>query len=351
VVLLRVTDQGGRFDTDQATITVTSGGNTAPTAVAGANPTTGQAPLAVTFSSAGSTDPDAGQTLSYAWDFQDGSTSTEPNPTHTFTTAGAYDVLLTVTDNAATPASGFAIVSIDVRGNNPPDVSTASANPLFGPVPLTVHFDASSVTDPDGNNVTVEWDFGDGSATSSAVTVDHVYPNVGAVTAHLTATDDFSTPASATRSFVINPGGGPILNQAPDCTAATVTPLQGSAPLMVTLDATGCTDPEGNGMTYLWRIQTSLTTEDQIDTATGYYEFTEDSWTQDGVVTITLRVTDDAAQPMSTSREFVVTVGAGGGGYELKGVVCMAGATGPGAPGVAALMAAGLALGLRRRRR
>jgi large repetitive protein len=288
-----------------------------------------------------------GQTLTYAWDFTDGNTSTEASPTHTFLDAGTYDVLLTVTDDAATPASGFAVVSVVVRGNSPPDVSTASANPLFGPVPLTVHFDASSVIDPDGNNVTVSWDFGDGTATSSQLAVDHVYSDVGAVTARLTATDDYTTPASATRSFVINPGGGPILNQAPDCSAATVTPVDGPAPLTVALDATGCTDPEGNGMSYLWRIPTSLTTEDQIDTASGHYEFAED-----GEVTITLRVTDDAAQPMSTSREFVVTVGAGDGGYRLSSCVCTAaGHSGGGLLAPALVVASLLALGLRRRRR
>lgn len=353
VVLLRVTDQGGLFDTDQVTITVTAAGNTAPTAVAGATPTTGQAPLQVAFSSAGSTDPDTGQPLSYSWSFQDGNTSTEQNPTHTFDTAGSYDVLLTVTDDAPTPASGYAIVTIDVLGNSPPDVSAASADPLFGPVPLTVHFDASGVVDPDGNNVSVEWDFGDGSAVSSETAVDHVYASEGVVTARLTATDDYSQPASATRSFVINVGGtGPVLNQAPDCTAATVTPSQGPLPLTLTLDATGCTDAEGNGMTFLWRIPTSMTTDDTVDTATAEYTVTDDNFLQDGELTIQLQVQDDAAQPMSTSREFVVTIGAGGGGGRWTSCICSAGGGASRAPlGLFALLSAAVAFGLGRRRR
>jgi MYXO-CTERM domain-containing protein len=350
VVLLRVTDQGGLSDTDQVTINVSYNGNNPPTAVAGATPTSGQAPLQVAFSSAGSSDPDTGQTLTYAWDFKDGNTSTEQNPTHTFATAGSYDVLLTVTDDFTTPASGFAVVTVDVLGNNPPDVSAATADPLFGPVPLTVHFDASGVTDPDGNNVTFSWDFGDGSALSTAATVDHVYATAGAVTAHLTATDDYVTPASATRSFVINPGGGPIQNQAPDCAAATVTPTQGELPLTVTLDASGCTDPEGNGMTFLWRIPTSLSTEDQVDTAQGQYTFPADAYSVDGSATITLRVTDDAASPMSTSRTFVVTFGAGGGGGRLTSCVCAAAGSSARAP-LAFLVLIAAAFGLRRRRR
>jgi PKD repeat protein len=67
----------------------------------------------VAFSSAGSYDPD-GTIASYLWNFRDGSTSSEPNPTHTFTTAGSYNVRLTVTDNSG--GTGSAQVTITVTG-------------------------------------------------------------------------------------------------------------------------------------------------------------------------------------------------------------------------------------------
>ncbi|MDB5186597.1 MAG: domain containing protein, partial [Candidatus Saccharibacteria bacterium] len=78
-----------------------SGGNRAPTAVIAANPSNGLAPLAVTFSSAGSSDPD-GTPLTYSWNFGDGTTSTAANPQKTFTTNGAYNVVLTVSDGVKT---------------------------------------------------------------------------------------------------------------------------------------------------------------------------------------------------------------------------------------------------------
>ena len=58
--------------------------------------------MAVAFSSQGSSDPDAGTTLTYAWNFGDGTTSTQANPSRTYTTNGAYDVTLTVSDGAKT---------------------------------------------------------------------------------------------------------------------------------------------------------------------------------------------------------------------------------------------------------
>ena len=65
--------------------------NQAPTAVATATPVSGVTPLAVTFSGLGSTDPDAGDVLTYAWDL-DGDNllddSTLAQPTFTYETPG-----------------------------------------------------------------------------------------------------------------------------------------------------------------------------------------------------------------------------------------------------------------------
>ena len=101
-------------------------GNTPPTAVANATPTIGTVPLAVTFSSLGSFDPDA-QPLSYGWTFGDGGTSTQQHPTHTYAAAGVYTATLTVTELTSPFASRTASVVITV-GNEPP-LATITAPP------------------------------------------------------------------------------------------------------------------------------------------------------------------------------------------------------------------------------
>lgn len=86
--------------------------NEPPVAVATSNVSRGKAPLEVVFSGSGSSDPD-GAIASYSWDFNDGTGSTNADPTHTYTTAGNYIAVLTVTDDGGLTAT--ATLDITVR--------------------------------------------------------------------------------------------------------------------------------------------------------------------------------------------------------------------------------------------
>ena len=94
-------------------------GSRLPIAQASVTPDGGPVPLDVTFSSAGSRDPD-GTPITYAWDFGDGGTSTDPNPTHTYTTAGTYQARLTVTDESGATSTDSVTVN---AGNTRPVVT------------------------------------------------------------------------------------------------------------------------------------------------------------------------------------------------------------------------------------
>jgi len=89
-----------------------------PVAQAAADRTSGQAPLRVSFSSAGTTDAD-GDSLTYSWDFGDGGKSTATNPTHKYKTNGTYTATLTAKDPSG--RTGNASVQI-VVGNTAPKV-------------------------------------------------------------------------------------------------------------------------------------------------------------------------------------------------------------------------------------
>ncbi|MGV0811720.1 PQQ-dependent sugar dehydrogenase [Mycolicibacterium boenickei] len=106
-----------------------SGGNRAPTAVVTATPSNGYSPLVVNFSSQGSGDPDPNTTLTYHWDFGDGTTSTQANPTKTYDTNGTYNVTLTVSDGEKT---GQDTQSVTVGSTAPHDLTITT--PLGAPL-------------------------------------------------------------------------------------------------------------------------------------------------------------------------------------------------------------------------
>lgn len=72
--------------------------NNPPTAAMTASASSGTAPLAITFNGSGSTDSD-GTVASYSWNFGDGTSATGSSVSKTFSTAGTYNVTLTVTDD------------------------------------------------------------------------------------------------------------------------------------------------------------------------------------------------------------------------------------------------------------
>lgn len=93
--------------------------NTAPVAVLGATPVTGNAPLNVNFDGTASHDADAGDTIaSYTFDFGDGSpsiTQSVPVVSHTYLEAGDFPARLTVTDSRSKASDNTAQLIISVE--------------------------------------------------------------------------------------------------------------------------------------------------------------------------------------------------------------------------------------------
>ena len=265
---LTVGDASGNSDTKSITITV-NGTGVPPVAVASSNITEGDVPLEVIFDASGSTDDV--MIVSYAWDFIDGGTSTEINPTYTFATAGTYNVALTVTDVEGLTDTDMITITVNVPNQAP--VAIASATPELGDAPLEVTFTGSTSTD-DVAVVTYAWDFGDGGTSDQADPV-YTYNTPGSYDAVLTVTDGEGLTDMATITITVN------TPNAPPVALAEATPESGLVPLEVTFTGSNSTDDVGI-VSYSWDFGDGGTS----DEADPVYTYTT-AGSFDAVLTVT----------------------------------------------------------------
>ena len=100
--------------------------NRAPVADPG-GPYSGETGVEIRFDGSASSDPD-GDSLTYAWDFGDGSTGAGASLTHTYAAAGAYEVSLVVNDGALDSARAATRVEVvDLVAAQPDDTTLYDA--------------------------------------------------------------------------------------------------------------------------------------------------------------------------------------------------------------------------------
>ncbi len=120
-----------------------------PVAKAAATPTFGSSPLAVSFSSAGSSAPGGGS-LSYLWDFGDGTTSTAANPSHTYTTATPRRFTARLTVSIPSGASSTDVVDVVVGSVPPTPTITAPQGGTTALPGETISYQGSATDPEDG---------------------------------------------------------------------------------------------------------------------------------------------------------------------------------------------------------
>ena len=95
------------------------------------------------------------------------------------------------------------------EGDNASPLVKLSASPIAGDIPLTVSFSSIGSYDPDGQPVTLRWDFGDGSPTSAALNPTHTFQSVGTFEVRLTVSENTSPFAASSDTLAIRTGVTP----------------------------------------------------------------------------------------------------------------------------------------------
>jgi PKD repeat protein/photosystem II stability/assembly factor-like uncharacterized protein len=196
---------------------------------ASVSPGTGMAPLTVGFS-ASATASNCTGSVTYAWDFGDGQSSTQKNTSHTYDSPGTYTWAM------AAAVSGAACTKTGTIAVMAPCSLTceASATPAAGAAPLDVAFFASATSEHCTGVPTFSWAFGDGGA-SKVQNPTHTYSAMGNYAWTLTVTMDGKT-CSKTGTIVV---GEPCA-----VTCAGTVPKTGLAgdvvPFNATAEATHC---------------------------------------------------------------------------------------------------------------
>ena len=131
-----------------------------------------------------------------------------------------------------------------------------------------VVFDGSGSTDPDGDPLTYEWDFGDGT-TGSGMTPSHTYGELGNYVVSLSVSDGMTTSALKT-------GLVTIANRAPVVQAGSDQTVELGA--LAVLNGTGSYDPDGDPLSFVWTDEEGQTLGTtpvvQISLPLGVHQFT-----------------------------------------------------------------------------
>ena len=197
-VTLRVTDSIGEVDEDSLTVTVT---NREPLASFTWLPSEPTVLVEVEFNDT-SVDID-GSVASWFWDFGDGGTSFQEDPSHLYDDKGNFTVTLVVTDDDG--ASGSVSLEVSVVNVGP------SAGFVFDPDEGTVGVDVRFMdrsADPEGRALDYLWVFGDG-VTSTARNPLHAFDSSGTKMVRLTVTDDEGVSDTITREIMVYPNVRP----------------------------------------------------------------------------------------------------------------------------------------------
>lgn len=231
---------------------------------------------------------------SWSWNFGDGNSSSDQNPTHTYEAAGNYIVTLTVADECG--CEFIKSIAIHVDGGEPHDCSGVQAVFTKSVSGMTVSVDATNSTASAGETVaSYAWQFLDANdnvlGTDTGVTSSYTWSADGTVKVRLTVTDTAGCSHSSLQTFHITDPCADVvasINLVYHPGNLGVTGIAGFVP--------------GASYSWNWGDGSAATT-----TRTANH-----TYASAGTYTITLTVTRDGCT--STATKSLTVTGSGGGG-------------------------------------
>ena len=274
-----------------------AGGNQAPTADAD-GPYSGQTNIEIEFDGSGSSDSD-GSIVGYRWDWtNDGSYDTgwlsKPKKTHSYSSAGAYNVKLQVKDNNGAVDSDITQVTI-IFVNQKPNAYILQPTIPEADYGVNIEFEAFG-SDPDGTILEYLW----WSDPEELYSINKSFIKndlpVGQYKIYLKVKDnngEWSKEVSTTLTIISDEPE----NKAPVADAGG--PYNGYVNQTITFDASASYDPDsGDTITYSWDFDDGPKSEDIFPTHI---------YTQEGNYTVQLTVIDNHGLQTKNSADVIIS--------------------------------------------
>lgn len=277
-VVVTVADPGGLSTTSTQTVVVR---NVAPTLTSLTGPSSLLQATNGTFAAA-STDPGA-DTITYAWNWGDNTTGTGATVVHGWCKVGNLTITLTVSDDDGGTVTGTLPITII---NSPPTLKSVN-----GPTSLDEAISGSysaTTNEPCGQTLLYDWNFGDGTTSSSAAP-SHAWADNGSFTVNLTVKDRDGGSASGTLAVTVK-------NVAPAISSTTIP--TGLKQGEVGSFKVAASDVPADVLSYNW---------DFGDGATATSANATHAYARSGSFTVTVTVTDDDGGISTRSGTVVVS--------------------------------------------
>lgn len=217
---------------------------------------------------------------SWKWEFGDGQTSVEQNPSHIYQGEGNYHIILTGTSSNGCSAKSYSFVPIYVTKVSAVAYNTSGCEEMSGSF--------GAFTNNADQIVKFEWDFGDGSPVSNEATPNHVYKNPGTYQCSL----QYTTAAGCTGKVLCSEKVQAFKKPVVDFSSPDAPVVCGNSPV---------TFYDKSDVAYAWRWEFGDGGSDIVKNGTHGYS-------EPGVYDVTLTVWNGSCSQTLTKKAYIKTI-------------------------------------------